>query len=341
MAIFTSLIAAALSWAQTLTPSTPRAPVVEGGLMLMVVSNLDRSVEFYRDFVGLPAPANAQGRPAAAPPFGPVTAGLADLYDARGAQVRITVMRIPGSDLQLEFLDFRNLDMNAQHPHVQDPGATTIIIKVRDVDVVAARAAQNGVQVLTPGGKPVALNGGTARAIFTKDPTGFFVEIVQSTEAIPANAPAGNVVGASLGITVADTDETARFYRDMFGFDVQTGMWTSDKGFTDAAGLPAAQYRKSTAMITTTNLQMEFYEYRGIDRTPMRASIHDPGVAIMRLAVKDINATLRSVRAGGMPIVNWSGETTIQANWWYFMGRDPNYFFFQVQQPAQIPRPPQ
>jgi catechol 2,3-dioxygenase-like lactoylglutathione lyase family enzyme len=335
MTILSSLVGVLLM-AQASTPTTPPAPVLQGGNMLMLTANLDRSVEFYRDFVGLPATANAIGRQ-----YAPVTAGLADMYIAPGGQMRNTTLMVPGSDLRLEMLDFRNVDVSPQHPHLQDPGATLIIFKVRDVDAVAARAAQNGVQMLTPGGKPAVLDGGKARAIFAKDPTGFFIEVVQRNEPIPANAPAGSVIGAALGITIKDTDETVRFYRDIFGFEFQTGTWVADKAFTDAAGLPSAQYRKSTATITSTTLQMEFYEYRGIDRTPMKAVIHDPGVAIMRLMVKDINATIKGVRAAGMPIVNWSGEPTIQIAFWFFMGRDPNNFFFQMQQPAQAPRPPQ
>jgi catechol 2,3-dioxygenase-like lactoylglutathione lyase family enzyme len=331
MTILNSLIGAVLLMAQTSAPTTPPAPVLQGGNMLMLVQNLEKSVEFYRDFVGLPQNASATIRP-----YAPVTAGLADMYIARGAQMRNLTLMIPGSDLRLEMIDFKDVDAIPQHPHLQDPGATLIMIKVRDVDPVASRAAQNGVQMLTPGGKPAVLDGGKARAIFVKDPTGVFVEIVQRNEPIPPNAPAGNVIGASLGITIKDTEETVRFYREIFGFEVQTGTWIFDKPFTDAAGLPTAQYRKSTATITSTNLQMEFYEYRGIDRTPMKAVIHDPGVAIMRLMVKDINATIKGVRAAGMPIVNWSGEPTIQIALWFFMGRDPNNFFFQMQQPAQI-----
>jgi len=335
MTILNSLLGAVLLFTQSSTPATPPAPVLQGGNMLMLVANLERSVEFYRDFIGLPQNPNTTLRP-----YAPVTAGLADLYIAPGAQMRNVTLMVPGSDLRLEMLDFRNVDVNPQHPHLQDPGATLIIFKVRDVDAVNARAVQNGVQVLTPGGKPAVLEGGKARAIFAKDPTGFFVEVVQRNEPIPTNAPAGNIIGASLGITIRDTDETIRFYHDIFGFEFQNGAWLNDKTFTDAAGVPAAQYRKSTTTITSTNLQMEFYEYRGIDRTPMKAVIHDPGVAIMRLMVKDINATIKSVRTAGMPIVNWSGEPTIQIAFWFFMGRDPNNFFFQMQQPAQL-RPPQ
>ena len=175
-------------------------------------------------------------------------------------------------------IEFRNVDASPVHPKLQDPGATLITFNVRDVDAVAARAEKSGVQMITPGGKPATLEGGKARAIFVKDPTGFYVEVVQRNEPVPPNAPPGNVIGARLAITVKDTDETLRFYRDIFGMEPQSGSFMADKAFTDAAGVPAAaQYRKSTALITSSNLYMDFYEYRGVERTPMKAVIHDPG----------------------------------------------------------------
>src|SRR5262245_25595480 len=142
MGILNSLVALVLLFVQTSSPATPPAPVLQGGNMLMVVANLERSVEFYRDFVGVPQNANITLRP-----YAPVTAGLADLYVGPGAQMRNLTLAVPGSDLRLEMLDFKNVDADPQHPHLQDPGATLIIFKVRDIDAVAARAAQNGVQM--------------------------------------------------------------------------------------------------------------------------------------------------------------------------------------------------
>lgn len=307
----------------------PPVSIQAAGNMLLQSQNLERSLDFYRDFVGLP-------ERGATRTFTPLTAGLVDLYVAPGAQYRPKTLMVPGSDLRVELIEFKDVDANPVHPRLQDPGATLITFDVRDVDAVAARAERNGVQMITPGGKPATLEGG-ARAIFVKDPSGFYVEIVQRNEPIPANAPPGNVIGARVAITVNDTDDTLRFYRDIFGFEPQSGTFMADKAFTDAAGLPAtAQYRKSTALIPSSNLYMDFYEYRGVDRTPVKPVIHDPGLAIMRLRVEDINATIKGAKALGMTIVNWSGEPTMEAGYWFFMARDPNYFFFEVQQPSEF-----
>jgi len=96
---------------------------------------------------------------------------------------------VPGSDLRVELIEFRNVDAHPVHPKLQDPGATLITFNVRDVDAVAARAERSGVQMITPGGKPATLEGGKARAIFVKDPSGFYVEVVQRNGPIAATAP--------------------------------------------------------------------------------------------------------------------------------------------------------
>ena len=87
---------------------------------------------------------------------------------------------------------------------------------------------------------------------------------------------------------------------------------------------------------------MEFIEYKGIDRKPVTGTtIHDPGVPIMRLVVKDIDAVQRNLKALNVPIVNWSGMPAFQVSSFFMMVRDPNYFFFEFQQPVKIDRNPQ
>ena len=134
------------------------APIVNGGNLLLVTQNLEKSIEFYRDFVGLPYTNTT------VPQFAPVTAGLADMYVARGGQMRNRTLAAPGSDLRLEMLEFRNIDASPVHPRLQDPGATILTFYVRDIDAVLARVEKNGVQVITPGGKPAMIEGGKARA---------------------------------------------------------------------------------------------------------------------------------------------------------------------------------
>jgi predicted enzyme related to lactoylglutathione lyase len=303
-----------------------------GGNMLMVVADLQKSVEFYRDFIGLEFPGPVREW------YG-VSSGLADMYIARGGELRNNTLRVPGSDLRLELIEFRKVETRPFHPRLQDPGATLVVFNVRDIDAVVSRAAKVGAQVITPGGKPATL-GGKTRAVFVKDPTGFFVEVVQPDPLPETTAPANsNIIGARLGVTVKDVEETARFYQSILGFQPKTDpAFVADRAMTDAAGLPGAQYRKSTAMITGTNLPMDFYEYKGVARNMPEAAIHDPGISIMRLQIADIDATTKGFRANRVPIVHWSGEPAFQISNFFIMARDSNYYFLQMQEVVQITR---
>jgi catechol 2,3-dioxygenase-like lactoylglutathione lyase family enzyme len=315
------------------------APVLDGGNMIMISRELPEAVEFYRDFVGV----DFMGQIRA---WAPVTAGLADMYDAKGARQRNHTLRVQGSTLRLELSEIKDIPTNAVRPRLQDPGAMTVTFLVRDIDQIMARAQQMRVEVVTPGGKAVDItdSDGPARVIYVKDPTGFYVKLLQRNPAPGSTAPpTSNILGAWMGITIRDTDETVRFYRDMMGFQFQSDpAFVTNKALTDAAGLSGAQYRRSVAMIPGTKLPMEFIEYRGIDRKPVTGTtIHDPGVPIMRLVVRDIDAVARNLKALNVPIVNWSGMPAFQISSFFMMVRDPNYFFFEFQQIVRIDRNPQ
>ena len=72
--------------------------------------------------------------------------------------------RIPGG-FTLEPIEFAGINQSPARPRIQDPGAITLVVYVRNVDALLAKATQAGVRVLTPGGKPVALAGRT-RAVY-------------------------------------------------------------------------------------------------------------------------------------------------------------------------------
>jgi catechol 2,3-dioxygenase-like lactoylglutathione lyase family enzyme len=315
------------------------APVLDGGNMVMISRELPEAVEFYRDFVGV----DFMGQIRA---WAPVTSGLADMYDAKGGRQRNHTLRVQGSTLRLELSEIKDIPTNPVRPRIQDPGAMTITFLVRDIDQIMAKAQQMHVEIVTPGGKAMNImdNDGPARVIFVKDPTGYYVKLLQRNP-LPASTvpPTSNVLGGWMGITVRDTDETVKFYHDMMGFQFHSDpAFVTNKALMEASGIPAAQYRRSVAMIPGTKLPMEFIEYKGVDRKPVTGTtIHDPGVPIMRLVVRDIDAVQRNLKALNVPIVNWSGMPAFQVSSFFMMVRDPNYFFFEFQQPVKIDRNPQ
>jgi catechol 2,3-dioxygenase-like lactoylglutathione lyase family enzyme len=121
--------------AQTVAPQG----LVSGvGNFSHIVASLDRSVEFYRDVIGLAV----DGPP-----------------------------RVFAGD--------------TAQPRFQDPGAANLILTVRDIDAIVARAKK----------------------------AGFFVELFQPSRLPATTAPASsNVIGGGFEIMVADTDRTMRLY---------------------------------------------------------------------------------------------------------------------------------
>jgi len=89
------LVAAVTSAAQT---PAPAGDVTGVGNFSHIVANLERSVEFYRDVLGLEL--TAQPRP-----FDP-NPPILRIGNTIGAQSRIAVLRVAGSAIGMELIDY-------------------------------------------------------------------------------------------------------------------------------------------------------------------------------------------------------------------------------------------
>jgi catechol 2,3-dioxygenase-like lactoylglutathione lyase family enzyme len=307
---------------------TPASDIVAGvGNFSHIVSNLDKSIEFYRDVLGMELTA-----PPA--PFSPNPA-IMKLGNTIGAQSHIAVMKVPGAAIGLELIDYKDIDRKPAHPRFQDPGAGNFAILVKDIDVVAARLKKAGAHVLTAAGAPVDVQG-REKGFFVQDPDGFIVEVTQLTP-LPANAAntQGNLFGASVEITIADTDQTAKFYRDLLGFQLRVNdAFTDNKLMADTAGTPGAQFRQSSGQIPGTLVRLSFIEFKGIDRKPMQTRVQDPGTAILQLRVRNVDAAVSKLKAGGATVISTGGEPVTLGNRKLVIVRDPNNLFLELL-PAQ------
>jgi catechol 2,3-dioxygenase-like lactoylglutathione lyase family enzyme len=277
--------------AQTTPPAAPAGEVLGVGNFIHVVANLDKSIEFYRDVIGLELTGPA------GPHLFSVNAVVSTLYDAPGAQSRVASLRIPGSEMAVEIVEFKDIDATPVRPRLQDPGAIILSLTVRNLDPVLARLKQPK----------------TSREVLVSDPDGIFVRLTE-----------GKTAGAGFGITIGDTEETMRLYRDVLGFPVQAG--------TAFEGPPDAQVRRSTALIPGTSFPMEFLEFKGTDRRPAHPAIHDPGASVLRLRVRDIDSIVKALRAAGNPVVSSGGEAISVGRSRAVIVRELNNLFLQPMQ---------
>ena len=174
------------------------------GNFIHVVANLDRSIEFYHDALGL----EMTGAPG--PRAFSANAVVSSLYDAPGAQSRVASFKIPDSPMAVEIVEFQGLNATPVRPRFFDPGAITLTLLVKDVEAVKTRLSRiKGLEWISAGMGQVKVS----------DPDGIFVTLVQPRGDFPEPPKA-----VRLGVTVEDLDKTTRFYREALGFTGRGGL---------------------------------------------------------------------------------------------------------------------
>lgn len=294
---------AAPAFAQAPPQPAPAGEVVGVGNFAHIVADLDQSLGFYRDVLGLVVTGTI--------PFAPNDA-VAKFGHTEGGQSRVAVLKVPGLAMGVELIEYKDIERKAQNPRFYDPGAGNLALRVRDLDSLFAKvAAYPGVKVLTAGGKPATLTtpNGTLHAVFVQDPDGFVVEMLDVANP-PADAPAGPVIaGSSFEATVRNSEESVKFYRDLLGFDMKLGTaFNGNQDMASTAGAPGASFKQSTARIPGTAVPFTLIEFKDIERKELLGRTQDPGTTVLQLIVRDVAALTAKLKAAGVPIVTTGGE---------------------------------
>ena len=281
----------------------PAGDIVGVGNFAHIVADMDRAVGFYRDVLGLTVSGTI--------PFGPNDA-VARFGHTEGGQSRVVVLRVPGSAMGIELIEYKDIERKPQAPRFHDPGAANISLRVRNLDALFPKiAAYPGVKVLSPGGKPatITLPNASLRAVFLQDPDGFVVELADAANA-PADAGAGPVLnGGAFEATVRDSAETVRFYNQLLGFDFTLGAAFNDnQEMAATAGAPGASFRQSRTRIPGTTVPFTLIEFKNIQRKELSGRTQDPGTTVLQLIVRDVTALTARLRAAKVPIVTTGGE---------------------------------
>jgi catechol 2,3-dioxygenase-like lactoylglutathione lyase family enzyme len=311
----------ALALAQA-SPAAAAGDVVGVGNFSHIVESLDRSLAFYRDVLGLEVTTTQ--------PFSPNPAIMA-LGNTPGAQSRMAMLRVPGSGIGVELIEYKDIDRRPLHPRFQDPGAANLALQVRDLGAFLPRLEKFGATVLTAGGTPAVI--GTGRYLFVQDPDGFVVELAQGTPSATSTVPASsNVYGGQFELTVTDSAASVRFYNDLLGFDMQLGESFNDNQLMAAtAGTPGASFKQSRSMIPGTTVGMTLIEFAHIERRLLAGRVQDPGTAILQLRVRDVAALTASLKAAGVTVVTAGGAPVeVRPGFPISIVRDPNNLLLEL-----------
>jgi catechol 2,3-dioxygenase-like lactoylglutathione lyase family enzyme len=162
-------------------PAQTESPAVVGvGPFLHIISDLDQSVAFYHDTLGLEF-----SGPPGEHPFTDNPA-VANLYGVPGKQFRAAVLKIPGSAMGIELVQWGEA-RKPTHKSIANPGVVALILRS-----ASASAAPKGL---------------------LHDPDGFPVEVERSENP-----------GADLSVSVSDVRVITSLYIKTLGFKTD-GDW--------------------------------------------------------------------------------------------------------------------
>src|SRR5262245_20096981 len=306
------LITPLLLFAQT--QSTPATPVVQLQNLAHAVDSLDKTVPFYRDVIGLPV--NGARDPLAQQPQA-LDEDMSKFTATTGAKFRAAIFRIRNADFGFELTEFTSTTRKSARPNLQDPGAATLTLQIRDMDKMLTKLKASNVTIVTAGGAPVNPSGNAnskMRELLIRDPDGFFVQLVQPDPVRPT-ATEGDILGASVNLSIEDSARTVAFLRDAIGFTARpTGQLGTNAVVANLINLPGSQWRITHGSISGTTVDFGLIEYVGVPRVKSSPGAQDPGSPAFTMVVRDIDAAVDQWKKAGGTVASMGGKAIKRAN---------------------------
>jgi para-nitrobenzyl esterase len=300
---------------------------------------------FYRDVFGVEltrspfagaAPANAPPeriRPAAEAASDPL---VWNLTDTRGSRFRTVFMRAPNTPFGLELSEFFDVPRSSRHANPWDPGASRIIFTVRDLDVVVGRLKAVDAPIVTLGGG--ALETPNGRAILARDPDGYLVEVRQAPAAALTAAKPGDIIGTSIGISVAQLERARRFYEGVLGLGVRITRTASpaDLRLNGLASGTLTESETTIPGVEATLVLSQFTVPAGADPAqPFDWRIPDVGSPQFQLQVTGLDTLLERTKSAGYRFVS-VGEKPIERPFGRFVFvKDPDSVLVEYVEPSK------
>ena len=302
--------------------------IVRPNATLHVVADLNRSIAFYRDMVGLELDSDAAFPSGRSPE-------LATLINAPGADVRTATFKIPGTEVRLVLAQFTAGGGAPIQRRLQDFGQIKTVLRVRDIDVQFAKVVKGTTGVFTSGGEPVRPEGpqGINRAVITKDPDGAPLEFVyQTVPPVPDTIPAAsNIVGGWASFVVDDLATTIAFYKTQFGFDIRGDGRQASPALLALQGLPDATTTMSVgARLPGAAYTWFLYAYGGVEKRALNGHLSQPGMTALSFYVDDVMAMLKALKAAGVRTESQSGEPVTIGGVQRVVVRDPSGILIEL-----------
>ena len=138
--------------------------------MGLQVADLDRSVAFYHDTLGFEIMFS----------WNPQADYIRELVGYPNADIHAAILRLPGTEVVLELLEYRNVERTPVDTRTANPGTAHIAFFVDDLDALYTDLAARGVRSVSPPVTPTIGPNEGGRAVYLMDPDGIRVELIQT-----------------------------------------------------------------------------------------------------------------------------------------------------------------
>jgi len=145
----------------------------------LAVSDLERSLGFYRDVLGFEL----------AFAWNPREEYIRTLIGYPTADVHAAILRMPGSDYFLELQEIRDVEARAVDTGTANPGAAHLAFYVDDCDGLYAELTARGVPSVSEPVTPTMGPNKGGRAVYMLDPDGVRLEFVQTARSFGEYRP--------------------------------------------------------------------------------------------------------------------------------------------------------
>lgn len=284
------------------TPASSNVPVVGFMHAIHATNDVETTLAFYREVFGLSG--QVRQFPNDAVPI---------LTNSPGVSLRVSMLQLPGNGFNFELTEFSNVERHPAQPQISDPGAPHMKLLVRDIEPVVATIRKLGTPILTRSGAPVSATTslGKVKAIFVRDPDGYIVEAIQTPAG--ADAPAGNVIGSIMGVTVGDLDASMKFWHGLLGLELTGDItFSTEPAMLDLMGIEkGGSFRTVVGVVPGSKARIELTEFKGMPRKPFDLRVPDPGASGMAIRVADIQSLLLRLKAEGVRVISRNGELVV------------------------------
>ena len=281
--------------------------ILRPNAVLHSVADLERSVAFYRDAVGLTMEPSSGFPTGASPRIGAA-------FGAPGATVRAATLSIPGSDVRLTLVQLSGVPASPIRQRLQDPGSVKLIVRVRDIAAAFERVRERIARVYTEGGVPMKPEGPAAvnMSVIMRDPDGYPLEFArQDTPEISSTVPStSNVVGGWATFIVGDVAASIEFYRSRLDFESLGAPRPLAPAVLSLQGTPGATGSMSAGVRPPGGVNTwRMYDFKNIDRARLEGRLQDPGTPAVSFWVDSVAAIVARLAAAGVSVV--SGPVSI------------------------------